>query len=129
MAGSALTVTFEGEAAERFLELAAASGRTSDWFADFMIRQYAAREMEIVAKTKAGIADAEAGRTVSHEDAMARLDATTARAAHRDAAERRALRWTFIVLAELDDTIDHTARWDDVAKTRLTLRCRRHRMS
>lgn len=87
MAEPTLTVTFEGDAAERLTELAAASGRTAEWFADFMIREYAARELEIVAQINAGIADAEAGRTVSQEEAMARLDATIARAAHRDAAE------------------------------------------
>jgi predicted transcriptional regulator len=82
-----LTVTFEGEAAERLAELAAASGRTPDWFADFIIREYAGRELAIVRDINRGIAEAEAGQTVSHEEAMARLDATIADAAHRDAAE------------------------------------------
>jgi predicted transcriptional regulator len=87
MAKPSLTMTFEGEAAERLIALAEASGRTPEWFADFMIREYAAEEMRIVGRIKEGIADAHAGRTVSHDEAMAHLDATIAHAAHRDAAE------------------------------------------
>lgn len=82
-----LTLTLEGEAAERLAALAEASGRTAEWYADFLIREYAGEELRIVRKIKEGIADAEAGETVSHEEAMAHLDATIARAAHRDAAE------------------------------------------
>lgn len=69
------TVTIEGEAAEQLAELAALSGRSEDWFANFMICEYAEREKRIVRDLKEGLESARAGNVVSHEEVMAEIDA------------------------------------------------------
>lgn len=80
------TVATEGGAAERLAELAALPGRSEDWYANFMIGEYAVREPEIVRALKAGLESALAGTLVPHDGARDRFRATTKRA-RRPAAE------------------------------------------
>lgn len=65
-----LTVTIEGEAAARLIELAELSGRSAEWFANFMIAEYADRELGIVRDLKAAIRSADEGNVVPHEEVM-----------------------------------------------------------
>jgi predicted transcriptional regulator len=65
-----LSVTIRGEAARRLAELADLSGRTPEWFANFMIEEHADEERALVLELKRAVASADAGNTVSHEEAM-----------------------------------------------------------
>lgn len=69
------SVTIRGKAAAKLAELAELSGRTEEWFANFMIVEYAERELEIVRSLKAAIKSADEGNVVPHEEVMAEIDA------------------------------------------------------
>ena len=71
---------------KRIEKLAADAGRTVKQIMPHVLK-YGLPELERVVKhVKRGIADVEAGRTVSHEDAMKRIRATIARHAEKKAA-------------------------------------------
>lgn len=69
-----LTVTVEGEAAVKLLELAEASGRAPDFYVTFLIEEYAKREMRIIDQLKQGLESVRAGNTIPHETVMAEMD-------------------------------------------------------
>jgi predicted transcriptional regulator len=56
--------------------------RTRPYRADTAIANSAERELEIIQGIKRGLEDMRAGRTIPHKEAMRRLRATVARAAH-----------------------------------------------
>lgn len=68
----------------RLEQLARHTGRSESYLMSEAIAEYAARELEIVEGIKRGLADIEAGRTVSHEVAMRRIRATVQRAGSKE---------------------------------------------
>ncbi|WP_224002127.1 hypothetical protein [Aureimonas sp. SA4125] len=86
MAKAKTTVTIEGRAAQKLAELAAASGRSEDFYAAYMIEEYAAREMQLIASIKEAQASIDRGEGIPHEEARRRFQATIDRA-KRPAAE------------------------------------------
>lgn len=63
--------------------LASATRRSRSFLSAEAIRTMLASEMEIVRGIECGLADMDAGRMVSHEQAMKRVNATIERVAHR----------------------------------------------
>ena len=86
MAKAKTTVTIEGRAATKLAELAAASGRSESFYAAYIIEEYAARELHIIAQLKEARASIERGEGIPHEEARRRFRATIDRA-RRPAAE------------------------------------------
>ena len=80
MASTTLTVRLPPELKKRLGKLAERTRRTKSFLAGEAIAGYVEREMDIVAGIERGLEDREAGRVVPHEDVMADIDATIARA-------------------------------------------------
>jgi len=75
-----LTVSLDLE--QQLVALADASGRNPQEMTDKALRQYIAREAEIIAKIRNGVAQADRGQTSPHADVMARIDARLAALEH-----------------------------------------------
>lgn len=73
---SALTITIDHATEAALDEIAAATRRTKADIAAEALAAFVRDEAETIAAIKRGMADVAAGRTVSHEDAMARLRKT-----------------------------------------------------
>jgi predicted transcriptional regulator len=71
---------------KRIEKLAADAGRTVKQIMPHVLKHGIPELERIIKAVKRGIADADAGRTVSHEDAMERIRATIARHADKKAA-------------------------------------------
>lgn len=80
MTSTTMTVRLSPEVKEKLGRLAATTRRTKSFLAAEAIAAYVAREAQIVEGVQNGLDDMNAGRLVPHDDAMARLDATIARA-------------------------------------------------
>jgi predicted transcriptional regulator len=65
--------------------LAARTRRTKSFLAAEAVGDYVARELAIVAGVERGLADMRAGRLVTHEEAMAELRTTIAKASRKRA--------------------------------------------
>jgi predicted transcriptional regulator len=83
MSSTTLTVRLSPEVKETLGRLAETTKRTKSFLAAEAIAAYVAREAEIIEGVQQGLNDREQGRVISHEEAMARLEATIA------AAERK----------------------------------------
>jgi predicted transcriptional regulator len=78
-----MTIRLDREVKRKLSRLAECTDRTKSYLAAEAVAVYVDRELEIVEGIMQGLADVEAGRVVSHEEAMAEIDAVI------DAAERR----------------------------------------
>ncbi|MBI3515912.1 MAG: CopG family transcriptional regulator [Proteobacteria bacterium] len=78
-----LTVRIAPKVKDQLGRLAKRTSRTKSFLASEAIADYVARELAIIDGVGRGLEDVKAGRLVSHEDAMARLEATIAKAAKR----------------------------------------------
>ncbi len=75
-----LTIRVTQEVKDQLDRLAAATHRSKSFLAAEAIAKYVEQEAEIVLGIERGLADAEAGRLVPQDGAMARLEATIAAA-------------------------------------------------
>ena len=76
-----LTVRLASTTKNKLGQLAAQTNRTKSYLAAEAIDAYVERELEIVSGIESGLADMNAGKVVSHADAMARLRKTVKAAA------------------------------------------------
>jgi predicted transcriptional regulator len=83
-----LTVRLSPKVKQRLGRLAQETKRTRSFLAGEAIASYVEHELDIIEGIKRGLADAEAGRVVSHEAAMRRLRAVIARAGRGKKAAR-----------------------------------------
>ena len=74
-ASTTMTIRLSPEVKDKLGRLAEATRRSNSFLAAEAIGAYVARELEIVAGIEAGLADMTAGRVISHEAAMAELNA------------------------------------------------------
>lgn len=77
-----ITIHTTPEIRERLEQLAATTRRSKSFLGNEAIERYLAAEESFVAGIKEGIADAEAGRTLTGEDVKASLRAAIDRVAH-----------------------------------------------
>lgn len=77
-----MTIRVSMDLKERLDRLAAGTRRSRSFLAAEAVEAYVARELAIVDGINEGLADIRNGRTVTHDDAMAELNAAI------DAAER-----------------------------------------
>lgn len=80
MGSTTLTVRLPPELKDRLGKLAERTRRTRSFLAGEAIAGYVARELDIVAGIERGLEDMKAGRVVPHDDVMADIDATIAKA-------------------------------------------------
>jgi predicted transcriptional regulator len=80
-----VTVRLSPETKLRLEQLAGHTRRTKSFLAGEAIANYVERELAIVAGILEGIEDMKAGRTVPHDEAMARLRRTIENAKERNA--------------------------------------------
>lgn len=79
-ASTTLTIRVTQEVKDQLGRLAAATRRSKSFLAAEAIAKYVEREAEIVLGIEHGLADAEAGWLMPHDEAMARLEAIIAAA-------------------------------------------------
>lgn len=80
-----LTVRLRPKLKNELGKLAKRARRTKSFLAGEAIADYIAREREIIEGIERGLADMRAGRLVPHEEAMAELNATIAKARRKRA--------------------------------------------
>ena len=74
MSSTTLTVRLPPDLKEQLTMLAKRTQRTKSFLAGEAIASYVAREIAIVEGIEQGLRDAEAGRTVPHEEAKCRIN-------------------------------------------------------
>ena len=84
-ASTTMTIRLSPEVKDKLGRLAEATRRSNSFLAAEAIEAYVARELEIVAGIEAGLADVKAGRVISHEEVVAKLDAIIKAARGRQA--------------------------------------------
>ena len=77
-ASTTMTIRLDPALKDRLGRLADGTRRSRSFLAAEAVAAYVDRELAVIEGVERGLADARAGRTVSHEDAMARLDAAIA---------------------------------------------------
>ena len=82
-ASTTMTIRVRPDVKEKLDRIAADTQRSKSFLAGEAVAAYVERELEIIDGIKRGMADAAAGRVVSHDDAMAEIDAVI------DAAEAK----------------------------------------
>lgn len=82
-ASTTMTIRVSPETKRKLERIAGETRRSKSFLAAEAVSAYVERELEIIDGIRRGMADAEAGRVVSHEDAMAELHAVI------DAAEAK----------------------------------------
>lgn len=75
-ASATLKIRLTPEVKQQLGRLADTTHRTESFLAAEAITKYVAHEAAIIDGIERGLADIEAGRLVSHDDAMARLEST-----------------------------------------------------
>lgn len=70
-----MSITIPADSEEQINALAAVSGRPPEALVADAIRRYVEHEADVIAKIRAGMAEADRGDTVSHDDFMAELEA------------------------------------------------------
>jgi predicted transcriptional regulator len=80
MTSATMTIRLSRETKDALGRIAAVTRRTNSYLAAEAIEAYVAREQAMVEGIQAGLDDLRAGRTVEHDAAMARLEATIASA-------------------------------------------------
>ena len=74
-ASTTMTIRVSPETKSKLERLAADTRRSKSFLAAEAVSAYVDRELDIIDGIKRGMADAEAGRVVSHDEAMAEIDA------------------------------------------------------
>ena len=77
-ASTTMTIRLDPALKDRLGRLADGTRRSRSFLAAEAVAAYVDRELAVIEGVERGLADARTGRTVSHEDAMARLDAAIA---------------------------------------------------
>ena len=72
-ASTTMTIRVRPDVKDKLDRLAAGTQRSKSFLAGEAVAAYVERELEIIEGIHAGLADAEAGRTVSHDEAMAEV--------------------------------------------------------
>ena len=80
MSSATMTIRLNRDTKDALGRIAAVTRRTNSYLAAEAIEAYVAREQAIVEGIQAGLDDLRSGRTVAHDAAMARLEATIAAA-------------------------------------------------
>lgn len=75
MSSTTMTIRVSTDLKERLDRLAADTRRSRSFLAAEAVEAYVARELAIVDGINEGLADIRSGRTVTHDDAMAELNA------------------------------------------------------
>jgi len=70
-----MTIRLSSDLKDKLDRLAQGTRRSKSFLAAEAVSAYVDRELEIIEGIRQGLADVEAGRTVSHEEAMAEIDA------------------------------------------------------
>lgn len=78
-----MTIRLDPTLKDRLGRLAEGTRRSRSFLASEAVETYVDRELAILEGIERGLADAQAGRTVSHADAMAQLDAVIEEAEKR----------------------------------------------
>ena len=73
MASSTLTIRVDAATREKLERLASDTRRSKSFLAGKAVSAYVQRELDIIEGIKRGLLDAEAGRVVAHEEAMAEV--------------------------------------------------------
>ena len=73
MASSTLTIRVDAATREKLERLASDTRRSKSFLAGEAVSAYVQRELDIIEGIKRGLLDAEAGRVVAHEEAMAEV--------------------------------------------------------
>lgn len=68
-----ITARIEGELSDRLAKLAALQGRSKSWLVGEALKSYLAAELSFIEAIEEGRRDLEQGRTVPHEDVVARF--------------------------------------------------------
>ncbi|EIM72646.1 hypothetical protein A33O_18409 [Nitratireductor aquibiodomus RA22] len=71
VASTTVTIRVRPDVKEKLDRIAAGTRRSKSFLAGEAVAAYVDRELEIIEGIKRGVADAEAGRVVSHEQVMA----------------------------------------------------------
>ncbi|MGH9898132.1 MAG: CopG family ribbon-helix-helix protein [Pyrinomonadaceae bacterium] len=74
-ASTTMTIRVSPDLKEKLGRLARDTRRSKSYLAAEAVSVYVDRELEIIEGIQHGLADVEAGRVVSHDDAMAEIDA------------------------------------------------------
>lgn len=80
MTSATMTIRLRRDTKDALGRIAAVTRRTNSYLAAEAIEAYVAQEQAIVDGVQIGLDDLKAGRTVNHDAAMARLEATIAAA-------------------------------------------------
>ena len=80
MSSATLTVRLSPELKDKLGRLAARTQRTKSFLAGEAIGDYVARELAIIEGIERGLEDMRAGRVVTHEEAMRRIDSVIEKA-------------------------------------------------
>lgn len=80
MTSATMTIRLSRDTKDALGRIAAVTRRTNSYLAAEAIEAYVAQEQVIVDGVQGGLDDLKAGRTVDHDAAMARLEATIAAA-------------------------------------------------
>ncbi|SFH98093.1 Predicted transcriptional regulator [Bosea sp. OK403] len=80
MSSTTMTIRLSKEVKDGLGRIASATRRTNSYLAAEAIEAYVARESAIIDGVRDGLADMQAGRVVSHDEAIARLEKTIAAA-------------------------------------------------
>lgn len=74
-ASTTMTIRVSPETKQKLERIAADTRRSKSFVAAEALSVYVDRELEIIEGIKRGMADAEAGRVMSHDEAMAEIEA------------------------------------------------------
>ena len=74
-ASATMTIRLSAETKRKLERLAADTRRSKSYLAAEALSAYVERELEIIDGIRQGLADVEAGRVVSHDEAMAEVQA------------------------------------------------------
>ncbi|KGM34122.1 CopG family ribbon-helix-helix protein [Inquilinus limosus] len=74
-ASTTMTIRVRADVKEKLERIAAGTRRSKSFLAGEAVAAYVDRELEIIEGIKRGMADAEAGRIVPHDEAMAEIHA------------------------------------------------------
>jgi predicted transcriptional regulator len=86
-ASETMTIRVRPDVKEKLERIAAGTRRSKSFLAGEALAAYVERELEIIEGIQRGLDDVKAGRTVSHEEATARLLAVVEAAEARKAAK------------------------------------------
>lgn len=70
-----MTIRIRSDVKEKLDRIASETQRSRSFLAGEAVAAYVDRELEIIEGIRRGLADAEAGRVVEHEEAMAEIEA------------------------------------------------------